>query len=346
MDARLYLKNYALKEERFLKNFLKKKKTSAKKIDKSLEEVLNVFEKYASGGKKVRGALTVLGYQIGGGKDLKKILQVSTAIEILHNFLLIHDDIIDKDEIRRGKKTVHALFSEKYGEHYGNSKALIVGDIGSFLAYELISNVTFQREKKIKAMQVLSDYLLKTGYGELMDIDFDYKEKITWDDILKVRTYKTAYYTFAMPLSVGLSFSNGKKDKQKAMEKYSINIGIAFQLTDDILGVFGNKRVTGKSAERDIREGKHTLLIIKAIELANKKDKAFLKKWYGGEKLDAKKIRKIRKIIKESGSLDYSLKHAKELAKKGKSYIPKITKNKEYAEVLSSLADFIVERKK
>lgn len=346
MDAKVYLKNYARKADVFSKAFFKKKKTSAKKIDKNLEEVLQVFENYTFGGKKVRGALTVLGYQIGGGKKLKDILPVSVAIEIFHNFLLIHDDIIDKDKKRRGKDTIHALYAKKYGEDYGNSKAIVVGEIGSFLAYELMVDAKFPREKKVNAMQMLNDYLLKTGYGQLLDIDYDFKKNVSWDEILKVRTYKTAYYTFAMPLSVGLSFSRGNRRKQKGIEKYSINVGIAFQLMDDVLGVFGESKKTGKSTESDIYEGKKTLLYAKALQLADKKDKAFLLRWYGNKKLDSKKVKRIKEIIKKSGSFDFSLDRAKKLTEAGKRYISDITSNKEYAEVLSSLADFVVERDK
>lgn len=346
MDAKVYLKNYAIKADCFLKNFFNKKKTSANKIDKNLEEVLDVFEKYTFGGKKVRGALTVLGYQIGGGKRLKDILQASVAIEIFHNFLLIHDDIIDKDKIRRGKETVHTHFSKKHGDDYGNSKAIVVGDIGSFLAYELMVDANFAREKKVRAMQVLNDYLLKTGYGQLLDIDYDFKKDISWDDILKVRIYKTAYYTFAMPLSVGFSLARTDNKKLKAIKNYSIYVGTAFQLMDDILGMFGDEKTTGKSSESDIKEGKKTLLFAKALELVGKKDKAYLLKWYGNKNLGKKKILRIKSIVKNSGSLDFSLMHAKKLTEKGKNYIPKITKNKKYAEVLFTLADFIIERNK
>lgn len=346
MDAKIYLRNYAQSADKFLNSFFAQKKKAADKIDPRLGRMLDVFQNYTYGGKKIRGALTALGYQLAGGKDFGSILPVSCGIELLHNFLLIHDDIIDKDEVRRGKPTVHTLFSKKNGEHFGISKGIIAGDIGAFLGYELIVGSVFSKKRINEAFSKLNEYLLKTGYGQVLDIEFDFKKKVSWDDILKVRTYKTAYYTIIMPLTVGAILGGAKDKTLKAIERYGVSVGIAFQLTDDILGVFGKSDKTGKSNESDIREGKKTLLFVKALELAKGRERQFLLKWYGSDKLDKNKIEKIREIIKDSGSLDYSRKLAEEMTEKGKRFIPKITRNSEFREVLSSLADFMVYRSK
>ena len=346
MDAKSFLKDYSQQAEVFLNRFFDQNKKTGAKIDSRVVEVLEIFQNYCSGGKKLRGALTVLGYQLAGGKNLKAILPVSCGIEFLHNFLLIHDDIIDKDETRRGKPTVHKIFSKNKNEHYGLSMATITGDAGAFLGYQLIVSSEFSKQRTIKALSKLNDYLLKTAYGEILDIEFDFKKKVSWDDILKVRTYKTAYYTIVMPLSVGATLGGAKDKTIKAIENYGVPVGIAFQLADDILGVFGKSDKTGKSNESDIREGKKTLLFVKALELAKDKERQFLLKWYGSDKLDKNKIEKIRQAIKDSGSLDYSRKLAEEMTEKGKKYIPKITGNLQFRETLSSLADFMVYRSK
>lgn len=344
VNAIYYLNEYSKRSNRYLKSYFANKKKIGKKIDRTVVESLNIFENYSSRGKKLRGALTVLGYQIAGGKSFNRILPVSCGIEILHNFLLIHDDIIDKDKIRRGKPTIHRLFSKGRGKHYGISKAIIIGDIGAFLGYELIVSSKFPRDKITKALSKLNEKLLETGYGQILDIEFDYKKHITWRDILKTRIYKTAYYTFVMPLSVGAILGGASEKTVDSIEKYGIPVGIAFQLADDILGVFGDKKKTGKSNESDIRSGKKTFLYAKALELADKKDREFLLKWYGSERIDAKKIARIKKIIKVSGSLGYSQKRARDMTEKGKENIEYITKNSNYQSILSSLADFIVER--
>ncbi len=344
MDAEAYLKDYSKKSNKYLESFIAKKKKLGAKIDKSVVDSLEVFKNYSLGGKKLRGALTVLGYQIAGGKDFKEILPVSCGIELLHSFLLIHDDIIDKDEMRRGKPTIHHSYSKGKNEHFGISKAIMVGDIGAFLGYELIVASDFPKARITKALSKLNEYLLGTGYGQILDVEFDYKDEVSWDDILKVRTYKTAYYTFVMPLAVGATLGGAREGQLSAIEKFGIPVGIAFQLADDVLGVFGSPKRTGKSNESDIHDGKKTFLYAKALELSKPKDKKFLLKWYGSDKLDKKKIVAIRKIMKKTGSLDYSRQLAKEMVEKSKKSTNKITTNSDYQKILSTLADFIVDR--
>ena len=346
MDAETYLKDYSKRANSYLKKFFASKKKVGAKIDKSIVENLDVFEEYTLGGKKVRGALAVLGYQIAGGKNENAILQVSCGIELLHSFLLIHDDIIDKDELRRGKPTIHKSYSGGKNEHFGISKAIITGDIGAFLGYELIVGSGFSKERITKALSKLNEYLLGTGYGQILDIESDYKNRVSWEDILKVRTYKTAYYTFVMPLVVGAIFGGADDKTLSLLEKYGIPVGIAFQLADDILGVFGDPKKSGKSNESDIREGKKTFLFAKALELAKDGDRKFLLKWYGSDKLDKEKITRIREIFTSSGSLDYSQQLAKEKSEKGKKYVLKITRNSQFRKILSSLADFMIYRRK
>ncbi len=345
MDLKNFLSDYSQKAEIFLRNFFQKKKEEALKIDYSLFEALDSFEKSLSGGKKARGALTLLGYQIAGGKDIRAILPVSCGIELFHNFLLIHDDIIDKDELRRGRPTIHKFFADqKKNPHYGLSKAILIGDIGVVLAYELILSADFPKRRIERALQILNDFLLKTLYGQIIDMQFDFKESVSWDDILKVRTYKTSYYTFVLPLSLGAILGGAKGKIFDAIKNFGIPIGIAFQLKDDILGVFGDSKKTGKSNEQDIKMGKKTFLYAKALEVAAPKDKKFLLRWYGVKNLDSKKISRIRKIFRDSGSLEYSLNFSRKLVNEGKKFISSLSENKEIQDTLYNLADFVIER--
>lgn len=338
LDIKRLLADYSGKSEDFLKKFFDEKKKEAAKIDPEIVRALEIFEDYSSGGKKVRGALTVLGYKMVGGRDFQAILPVSLGIELLHNFLLIHDDIIDKDALRRGKPTVH--------ERVGSSKAIMVGDIGAFLGYELILTANFPREALVKAFTKLNDYVLKTGYGEMLDIDYDRRLDLSWDDIYKVRLYKTAYYTFTMPLTVGATLFGADQSIYKAIEEYGKNVGIAFQIADDTLGVFGDPKVTGKSNDSDIKEGKKTFLYAKAMELVKGEDKTFLQKRFGAKDLSKSEIGRIKEIFKDSGSLEYSKKLALRLAGEGKKVIKSMSQESKYQKILAELADFVVARDK
>ena len=344
MKALQYLINYSKKSDNYLIKFFARKKRFGKTIDKTTAEGLGVFEDYSKGGKKLRGALTELGYQIAGGRNQGAILPVSCGIELLHSFLLVHDDIIDRDKKRRGKITIHELYSGKNGEHFGVSKAIVIGDIGAFLGLDLIVNSNFPKERIVKAISSLNDFLLKTTYGEMFDVDLDLRNKVSWEEILKVRTYKTAFYTLVMPLTVGAILGGAKKTTLNSIMKYGISVGIAFQLIDDVLGVFGTPKLTGKSNESDIKDGKKTFLYAKALELSRNKEKDFLLRWYGADGLTGANIKNIRTIIKNSGAQEYSQILAKELVEKGKKYIPGITGDKKQQLTLLSLSDFMIDR--
>lgn len=339
-----YLKNYSKKSELFLKKFFSKEKINAKKIDATSLKNLEDFEEYSYGGKNLRGALTMLGYQMVGGNNLETILPISCAIQLFHNFLLVHDDIIDKDTVRRNKPTIHTIGSLQYGEHFGISRAISIGDLGALLAFKLMINSRIDSSLLLKALLSLDNFLINTIYGELMDIEFDVKEKIIWDDIYKIRLYKTAYYTIVMPLTVGAILGKTSQKSLLNIRKFGELLGIVFQLADDVLGIYGDFKKTGKSNDSDIKEGKKTLLYAKAFELSAEKDKQYLLKYYGLPGVNSQQIEKVRNIIKSSGSLGYSLNTIKRLASKSKKVIPRLTTINNYQQLLNQLVDFVVQR--
>ena len=350
MDAKVYLKTFSKKLEKAKAKFFREKIKEAAKIDPVAAEALKNLQNYMTGGKNVRAALVILGYRIAGGKDLKAILPAALAVELMHNSLIIHDDFVDNDTVRRGKPTIHKIYEVGKSEHYGAAMAIIVGDVGIFLANKLLAEANFPKDKVAQAAIAFNKLLLNTGYGELMDIDFDYKKKITWDDVLKVRIYKTAHYTFVMPLIVGATLGGGNVKLLALLKKYGEPVGLAFQLRDDVLGVFGDSGETGKSSESDIVEGKKTLLYLKALELAGALARKFLQKWYGGgrnkARLTARQVSRIKEIIKASGALAYSDRAAADFVAQGKKFIPKVTKNRDLVQILSSLADYMIQRDK
>ncbi len=330
-ELKQYLDFYAKASESFLRDWIVAKEKEVGRIDSILKNAVETFYDYSKGGKKIRGALTVLGYQMAGGKDLKAILPVSCGVEFIHNFLLVHDDIVDNDKLRRGKPTIH--------ENLGIPKAIIIGDMGAFLGYGLVLG-----SGSNEAASVFNSLLLKTAYGELLDIYFDDKRIISWDDIMKVRTYKTAYYSFVMPITVGAILGKADKRQLEAIKNFGLNLGIAFQLADDILGIYGDIKKTGKSNDSDIKEGKKTLLYSKALSLADKKDRDFLLKNYGKKGIGQSSIEEIRRIIADSGALEFSEKTASEFVEKAKKYITPMTSDKEFRKILFQLADFVVSR--
>jgi len=361
MGIQTYLQDYSQRADRYLDIFFKQKLSEAQKIGQSSNGLLNVpkemlrmYRDYMRGGKKLRGALVQLGFGCGGG-DREKILPVSVAVEILHSFLLMHDDVIDEDDFRRGKKTVHKQWEQigrnKLSEslnckHFGESLAYTLGDVGGFLGMGLMMDSNFPANIKLKGLLHLNEFLLYTGYGQGLDVAYEASDHLVEDDVLRVHLYKSAYYTISGPLKLGGILVGLKPSQLKAMEEYGECIGIAFQLRDDELGLFGDEKIIGKPVGSDVRENKNTVLHIKAIELGSDKDRSRLKKLYGKADLNKQDLKLVQQITIDVGALDYSRQLINDLVKKGKKAIPQMASDSCEQEIFGQIADYIVERKK
>ncbi|MBI2268437.1 MAG: polyprenyl synthetase family protein [Candidatus Blackburnbacteria bacterium] len=353
MDHKAYFAPYASRVNTFLHQHLEKKINYDKEISSISSGVWEKIESFIIGGKRIRAGLVKLGYESCNKRATNSLLPVSAAIEILHGSILIHDDIADQDEIRHGNPTVHKVYEAhhkknyKKGDsaHYGESMSIIVGDTGLYEAPFLISTSKFPEGLKIKALNHLFKYFIDTAYGELLDIDLGYRAKITEKEIMSIYTLKTAWYTICGPLQVGAILAGANSAHVKRFENYAIPLGIAFQIQDDILGIFGDEGKTGKSAASDIKEGKNTLLYTQAIKKGAPKQQRRLQSLWGDRNLTASEIEEARQIVVNSGSLKYCQKMAAKLAKRSQEGVLSITKNKELQEVYVTLADFVVNRK-
>lgn len=350
MDARKFLSDYSNRLEVYIKRYFDREKKKALKVDPTAYEALDILENYIKGGKKARPALTNLGYQIAGGVSadwrIKKILPAAFAVEIIHAGIIIQDDFIDKDELRRGKSTIHVRYSKRGGWHFGGSMAICVSDVAFFVGMQLLADCGLEAERVVGAIKVLSKFLVNTGYGQIMDLSFDLQKEVSMREVFKVRIFKTAHYTFVMPLVVGAILGGGNKKLLDTLEKYGEPVGLAFQIRDDVLGVFGDPKETGKSADSDIREGKKTLLYLGAMKIVKGEEKKFLKEKYGDKNIKPGEIKRLRTIIRSSGALELSDRLARNYIEKAKKYIPKITSDPDFSHTLISLADYMVEREK
>lgn len=320
-----YLRDYSPKLEKFVREYFTIQKHYTKDIDPFLTDCLNYLETYLLGGKKIRGALAILGYQINNLLDVDKVLPVSAAIELIHSGLLIQDDFIDSDSMRHGIKSIHKLYAARKNPHFGASMAVIIGDLGYFHGLKIITNSNFKSELIVKILSELSHRLVNTGYGEILDV-------IGGNPDI-VRLYKTAHYSFVMPLSVGAILAGAAKPQLQAIEKYGAEVGLAFQMQDDILGVVGDPKVTGKSNSSDITGKKQTHILQKTRELI-------------GHDFTNESPDEIRKIMQNSGAIDACKKLAQEHADLAKSHISQITPIPHISLILSQLADFVVLRNK
>lgn len=377
-------------------NFQDYLKISANEIEKEVDLILSIWSKevedispkYAplielfiqscQGGKRLRGALVKLGFDISNnviptkseghtegssqqsqlkqiprllsvarndnGEIQKEILKIAAAYEIFQAAILIHDDVIDQSQTRRGKQTLYKALG---GDHYAISQAIGLGDIGLYLPIKIIADTTLNSDIKAQALSFFAQAVIYTGLGEVLDVQIPHlNQKREERDVLVIHKLKTAYYTITAPLSLGVILAGGDKGLLQVLKNFGESLGIAFQIQDDILGVFGDEISLGKSVTSDIEEGKNTLLITQAMKNANDEQLKILNKYYGKGELDQEKLEQVRRVFVETGALEYSKTEAQNYVKIAKSLIPEITTNESYIKMLEQMAEYLVERSK
>lgn len=353
-DAIGLLKQYKKRLDPFLERYFEEKLRKAKEIDPLSEEAVELIREFVlSGGKRIRPAVMYYGYLAAGGKEDERIVKTSMSIELTHSFLLIHDDIIDKDKTRHGISTLHETYKDiakKFfpntdKEHFGNSMAMIVGDMAASMGSEIIFNAEFQPEKIIKALDRLQHIVYVTIPGEMVDLVLEAKGKATEEEIMRMYEGKTARYTFEGPIHLGAVFAGADDEMLKNFTEYSIPLGCAFQIRDDILGAFGDEKKLGKPVGSDIIEGKQTLLVVKAMEEGSHKQVKMLKELLGKKDITYVEIDNFRQIIEDTGALNAANKMSQQLIGKALESLKKVNiENPESKIFFEGIAKYIIER--
>jgi len=314
--------------------------TAGGKITKLLE----LYKASVSGGKVLRGTLVQLGYELAGAEPGPEIIKAAAAYEILHASLLIHDDIIDKSPLRRERATLYKALGE---DHYAISQAICLGDMGFFLATKLLAETAFDAERKSAALDRLSDIIMDTVAGQLLDTELAQPDADRQEGgVLLMQRLKTASYSVAGPLAVGATLAGADEPMLAAINRYGHSAGLAYQIQDDILGVFGDEAVTGKSAASDIEENKNTLLISYALEHADRAGRELLAAHYGQGRLTPRQHQQIKQVLTDSGALNYARRRALEYAREGRGIIPRITSDPAGQALLEQFTDVVTSRQK
>jgi geranylgeranyl diphosphate synthase, type II len=231
------------------------------------------------GGKRMRPLLTCLSYSLYH-KDVEKVIPYAMAVEAFHNFTLMHDDIMDKAPLRRGKATIH--------EKWNTNTAILSGDVMLVKVYDLLLGLG---EKQLKeALLIFNRTATEVCEGQQWDMEFETKRKVTEAEYIEMIRLKTAVL-LGFSLEFGALLAGAPLNDRQALYNFGVNIGIGFQLKDDLLDVYADKKKFGKQVGGDILANKKTFLLIKAIEKAKGKDKTELMRW-----LAAKKFNKEAKI--------------------------------------------------
>lgn len=307
-----------------------------------IKESLEELKRLSKGGKRVRGYLIKLG-QMLFGKDDDSYIDIAAAIEIFQTAILIHDDVIDEADKRRGLDTINA----KYAGHIGISKAICIGDLGFFISYNIINNANISDNLKIEIMKVYSKTLYNTVNGEIIDVELplkslEYHKKMDDKLIYDIYVNKTAWYTIIGPILIGASSANASSlDKEKLM-KMGENLGIAFQIKDDLLGLYSEDDSMGKTLN-DIKEGKQTIIYKYAIDHANKEEIEIINKYYGNSCVTIDENKIITDLFIKLGAKENAEKLELEYTKKGIDIINSMdVKNKD---LFMDFANYLLKRK-
>jgi len=265
----------------------------------------------------------------------------------VHTALLMHDDMMDQDDVRRGKPTTHKYF-ENGDRHYGDSMAVDVGDAVLEIGQELLLSADFEDKLARKATLKMLRGITNTAWGQAYDVTLEkIMEQCDEDDVITVHKAKTAIYTYENPLHIGAMLAGLDGEVLKILSDYSMDGGVAFQLQDDILGVFGDPEKTGKSANSDILQGKVTLLILRVFKDGTPEQIEALKKVWGKRKADEADIDKAKKAIEDSGSLQYSRDISRSYAQRAADTAEKLkglNLNSEAVDFIQGVALYMVNR--
>ncbi|MGA8251480.1 MAG: bifunctional (2E,6E)-farnesyl/geranyl diphosphate synthase [Mycobacterium sp.] len=266
------------------------------------------------GGKRLRPAFAYWGWRAVATRDPDPaVLLLFSALELLHASALVHDDVIDESSTRRGKPTAHKHFAALHRERnwrgspdqFGISAAILAGDLAQAWADDIVYRAELPPDAQRRVQRVWADIRTEVLGGQYLDIVAEASGAESIASAMSVATFKTACYTVTRPLQLGAAAAADRPDVQEIFGQFGNDLGVAFQLRDDVLGVFGDPAVTGKPSGDDLRSGKRTVLLAEAMELAAKSDPlaANVLRTSIGNRLTDAQVRQLRDIIESVGAL-------------------------------------------
>jgi len=359
-DARRYLKGNAAALNSVLAEYWQEKRESWAQVAPIIAGAADAYELLTSDGKKIRASLVKLGYDAcrhpasPEAASQREFLRAAASVEVLHNAFLIHDDIVDNSSLRRNVPTVHRRYADASRARfatdsdaleYGRAIALNFGDKGQALAQDLLISSGFPTAVLLRGVTLLSEVTIQTVMGQLLDVEDVRIEELTEELVLLIHQYKTAHYTIMLPLLLGAVLADASARVLESIRGFAVPIGIAFQIQDDILGLFGNESELGKPVDSDIKEAKKTLLFVHAYALAGPDDREFLRDAHGKADLRAADVARVRAIVKESGALARSEAMARARVEQGKVFVDEITAEPHWRRILRGLADYFILRR-
>ncbi|MFJ6196328.1 polyprenyl synthetase family protein [Micromonospora sp. NPDC092111] len=304
--------------DKALTEFLAAQRTWLTGVDEALVPVAEAIEAFVlGGGKRLRPAFGYWGYRGAGGVDADQVVTALAALEFVQASALIHDDLMDRSDTRRGEPAVHRRFAARHRssgwsgdpDGFGDAAALLLGDLCLVWSDELLHSAGLDPHTVARARPVFDEMRTEVTVGQYLDVLTQATGDTSLERAGKVARYKSAKYTVERPLLLGAALADASPDVRMAYSAYGLPLGEAFQLRDDVLGVFGDPAQTGKPAGDDLREGKRTYLVAAAVEAADDAGRALLLGRLGDPELDESGVARLRELIIATGALARTEQH-------------------------------------
>ncbi|WP_105032932.1 polyprenyl synthetase family protein [Arthrobacter ruber] len=311
-----------------LARFFEESKVRAAKVGPGYHTLWETLERCTAGGKRFRPRLVMSAYQMLGGQDLDNAAELGAAFELLHTALIVHDDVIDRDFVRRGIPNVSGHYrgvaaaagmTPDGAHHVGLSAGVIAGDLALSNAYRLLERVEAGAATRRRLGQILDEAVFASAAGEFLDIETSLAPTMPpLEEIVQMARLKTSVYSFEGPLQAGAVLAGAEEQVIVRLGEFGRDAGIAYQIADDLLGVFGNETRTGKTNWGDLREGKRTALM---SYVAARPEWDSISSLVGSPGMSAADADFVRRILVDSGAKDYSAGLAEHYAARARTHL-------------------------
>ena len=339
--------------DKALAAFLSEQRTRLAGIDPALAEIADALDDFVlGGGKRLRPAFAYWGFRGAGGVDSDQAVAAASALELVQASALIHDDLMDRSDTRRGEPSMHRRFERRHtaagwrggSAAFGDSTAILLGDLALVWSDELLHSSGMGAAELIRARPVFDEMRTEVTVGQYLDVLTQATGDTSIERAGKVARFKAAKYTVERPLLLGAALAGAPPEVHAAYSGFGLPLGEAFQFRDDVLGVFGDPRQTGKPAGDDLREGKRTYLVAAAFAGLDPDGRAELDAGLGDQGLDDAGVARLRALIRDSGALAATERRIDELMTASLAALTAAPIDGEARDVLRRLADAATRR--
>ena len=335
------LEGYGLAIEERLKKFFNKLIEDAESYHPIIGNVYSTLKEYVlRRGKRIASYTTLLTYQGYKAVEDERIMCACMGIELYRHSILVHDDLVDRDTVRRGGKTVHKTFQEKYGERFGEGAAIFLGNIAYTLAQKALLESGFEDWKMAKVMKIVSEEYRAVNESQILDLIFEQK------DVSEKEWYtmasKRAASLFKTSILTGAILAEASEEDISILDEAAEHIGYAFDIQDDIIDTYASQEQYGRPPCGDFKLAKKPLHVALALNSENKAASDKLKALLG-KKLNKREVETVRSLIKDTSALEKAKEHARKHVKEAGNLIAKTKLNSESKQLYNQLLNYIEE---